>query len=303
MEKITSPSLTDWPLIAPKAWVQKSLSISERGLTINHEFHSSTEVNLPAGLKHHSLAFGMGHIQRLVNRFDGREYDAPYTPGDTFLLPSQTSSFHCGKSEPPVEVMIFSIEPQRLQQLATENDCLHPDRLELRPILQCRDLQIEAIAYAFRTEMYSGEFGNKLYRESLANLFLIHLLRRYCTQTPRLRTYECGLSRCQLQISLNFIHDHLGGEFKLQAVADQLGMSQYYFCRLFKQSMGVSPYQYVLQQRVERAKQLLKQPGRAIADIALECGFSDQSQMTHHFRKLTNTTPRAYRQTCLIAPQ
>jgi AraC family transcriptional regulator len=124
---------------------------------------------------------------------------------------------------------------------------------------------------------------------------LIHLLRCYCTQPLTLRTYEGGLSRHQLQSTLDFIHDQLGEELKLQEMSAQLGMSQYYFCRLFKQSIGISPYQYIIQQRVECAKLLLKQEGKSIADVALESGFSSQSQMTQHFRKLTGTTPRAYR--------
>jgi AraC family transcriptional regulator len=125
---------------------------------------------------------------------------------------------------------------------------------------------------------------------------LIHLLRHYCSQPLTLRPYEGGLSSYQLRHALDFIHAVLNCDFKLQEIADRLGMSQYYFCRLFKQSMGVSPYQYVLQQRVELAQRLLiEQRTRAICDIALECGFSSQSQMTEHFRRKTGTTPAAYR--------
>ncbi|NJQ98711.1 MAG: helix-turn-helix transcriptional regulator [Hydrococcus sp. CSU_1_8] len=60
-------------------------------------------------------------------------------------------------------------------------------------------------------------------------------------------------------------------------MAKQLNISLYYFCKLFVQSMGIPPYKYVLKQRVERAKRLLKEEKRAIADIALECGFANQT--------------------------
>ncbi|MGH8000244.1 MAG: helix-turn-helix domain-containing protein, partial [Brasilonema sp.] len=68
----------------------------------------------------------------------------------------------------------------------------------------------------------------------------------------------------------------------------------YYFCQLFKQSLGITPYQYVLQLRVERAKQLLKNQKITICDVALACGFANQSHFTKHFRKLTGMTPKAY---------
>lgn len=60
--------------------------------------------------------------------------------------------------------------------------------------------------------------------------------------------------------------------------------------------MGISPYQYVLQQRVERVKYLLKSTPLPLSEIAMSCGFNDQTQMSKHFRKLTGMTPKAYRQ-------
>ena len=83
----------------------------------------------------------------------------------------------------------------------------------------------------------------------------------------------------------------------LDEIASQLNISQYHFCDLFKQSMGIAPYKYVLQQRVERAKQLLKkEPEKAIVEIALECGFANQTHFHKHFRKHTGMTPKTYRE-------
>ncbi|MDJ0675080.1 MAG: helix-turn-helix transcriptional regulator [Calothrix sp. MO_167.B42] len=73
-------------------------------------------------------------------------------------------------------------------------------------------------------------------------------------------------------------------------------MSQYYFCRLFRKSMGVTPYQYILKQKVKLAKLLLKEKKLEIVDIALACGFSNQSQMTKHFKRQTGSTPKVYRE-------
>ncbi|NET31843.1 MAG: helix-turn-helix domain-containing protein [Cyanothece sp. SIO1E1] len=104
------------------------------------------------------------------------------------------------------------------------------------------------------------------------------------------------LPRAMLRKAIEYINMNLNQDLTLPVIAEQVGMSQYYFCRLFKESMSITPHQYVIQQRVERAKQLLKQRELSIADIAFQCGFSHQSHLTRHFRQNTGMTPKIYRE-------
>jgi AraC family transcriptional regulator len=117
---------------------------------------------------------------------------------------------------------------------------------------------------------------------------LVRSRRRICHD-------EGGLPQRQLQQILEYIHAHLERDIKLADLAGATGMSQFHFSHLFKQSIGTSPYQYLLQQRIERAKQLLKQTDRSIIDIAFECGFNSHSHLSKQFRQLAGTTPKSYR--------
>ncbi len=72
-------------------------------------------------------------------------------------------------------------------------------------------------------------------------------------------------------------------------------MSPYYFLRLFKQSMGITPHQYILQRRIEKAKFLL-QHGESIAEIAIKVGFCDQSHLTQYFKRIVGVTPKKFLQ-------
>jgi AraC family transcriptional regulator len=88
---------------------------------------------------------------------------------------------------------------------------------------------------------------------------------------------------------------HLAENIGLQDMATVAGLGQHHFSTLFGQSMGRSPYRYVVNQRIERAKRQLRQKDAAIIDVALACGFADQSHLTKHFRKLVGMTPSAFR--------
>lgn len=90
-------------------------------------------------------------------------------------------------------------------------------------------------------------------------------------------------------------NEHLSENLSLAAIADELKMSQYHFSRLFKQSINVSPYQYVIRQRLKWAKYLLRTTTLSITVIAKQVGFAHQNQLTVKFRKLTGTTPSNYR--------
>jgi AraC family transcriptional regulator len=98
-----------------------------------------------------------------------------------------------------------------------------------------------------------------------------------------------------MQQAIAYIHDHLAENLTIAAIGDELEMSQYYFSRLFKQAIGVSPYRYVMEQRIEAAKHLLKKTPLPISTIADQVGFANQNQLTIQFRNLTGTTPSKYR--------
>jgi AraC-like DNA-binding protein len=104
-----------------------------------------------------------------------------------------------------------------------------------------------------------------------------------------------GLTRTQLQQVLDYIQTHLDRDLSLAELAEVINISPTYFASVFKQAIAISPHQYVIQQRVERAKLMLSKTDLAIADIALQVGFSSQSHLTQQFKRLTGMTPKQIR--------
>jgi AraC family transcriptional regulator len=103
------------------------------------------------------------------------------------------------------------------------------------------------------------------------------------------------LSDFQLKRAIDYIRSKLDAQLSLENMAAEQNFSHYYFCYLFKQSMGVCPWQYVIRSRVERAKNLLKNRDFSIYEVALACGFSNQSHLNKHFRSATGIAPGIYR--------
>lgn len=211
------------------------------------------------------------------------------------MNPLGYSGFHVGVNN--IETIMIIVQPDFLDRISIESECVASDQIELHPIINARDRLMESIAYSFLYEMQNEALGGRLYSEALATQFAIHLLRNYCTFPARLKKYSGGLSRHQLKTVIDYIKAHLEENMSLNDLAriTQINSSNY-FCSLFKQSMGIPPYQYVIQQRVARAKQLLKQDNLPLVEIALRCGFSSQSALSRTFHKLVGITPQKYRQ-------
>jgi AraC family transcriptional regulator len=103
------------------------------------------------------------------------------------------------------------------------------------------------------------------------------------------------LTHRQMQRIREFVEANLEADIRLEMMAGICGRSTEYFVRVFKATAGVSPYQYVLNLRIERAKALLGVEGASIADVALQCGFSHQEHLTRMFRRFTGVTPGRFR--------
>jgi AraC family transcriptional regulator len=239
------------------------------------------------------LSLASRPVSLLLQIKGGKTHTGLYGKGDISISPANVELF--ARWDVEDRHLRIRIASSFIDRVASETLNMNPDRLELRPELRTRDSQIEAIAMLLLSERKQEYLGEKLYVESLANVLAVHLLRQYSNTKPRLSIYEGGLSNRQLLQVLEYIDEHLDREIKLADLAALLGMSQFHFSHLFKRSLGTAPYQYLLQQRVERAKKLLKQTERAIVEIAFMCGFNSHSHLSKQFRQLTGITPTSYR--------
>lgn len=139
-----------------------------------------------------------------------------------------------------VEFMQFYLEPAFVSQVAHE--MIDPDRVEILFEPKKSDLLVYQICLALKADLDADGIGNGFYADSMATVLAAHLLRNYSTRKYKLREHEDGLSRHKLTQAIEYMNDRLSENLSLASIAAELHMSQYYFCRLFKKSTGMTPH-------------------------------------------------------------
>jgi len=151
------------------------------------------------------------------------------------------------------------------------------------------DPHISALVTEMTADLGDCSPAGTIYGDALANALAVYLVKRYAVWRVTPTFYRGGLYR--LKRVLDYISDNLESDISLSDLATVAGMSPHYFSELFKQSIGRSPHNYVLLQRVERAKQLLRDPNRSILEAGLDVGFQNPSHFARMVRKIEGTSP------------
>jgi AraC family transcriptional regulator len=149
------------------------------------------------------------------------------------------------------------------------------------------------VLHALVHDLKDGSPGGTLVGDSLIVALVVHLWGPGSE-----RRGGSGLSAAACKRVLGYIEERLDMQVGLAELAELARMSVRHFCRAFRASMGCSPHQYLLRQRVERAKSLIAAREMTLCDIAQAAGFTDQSQLTRTFRKQMGITPAGYRAGC-----
>jgi AraC family transcriptional regulator len=287
-----TPKLIQPTQVKPTYLPQPTMGIQCTGLFGRHYQVDDAGSAQPPLTSYHAISVSLGGAW-CQTKIDDMYYEEVSRPGDLCLMPSGSTVNFCWDG--PGSSLVFLLDPQFLQQVATATNRPNPNQLELRPVVYDRPAALISLAQMFQSEMQQ-KYLTDLYLESLAQVFAIQVLREYGVFSSQIQVTDpqTGLSPRQLQCTIDYVECHLHEKLKLATIAEVTGFNAAYFCILFKKSLGLTPFQYILQQRTERAKLLLKQSQLEIVDIALQCGFANQSHFTQSFSQVVGTTPKAY---------
>lgn len=216
---------------------------------------------------------------------------SPLVPGSVFLYSS--SDFLWLDRSHPSECVHMTLDPALLQRVAS--DCGLLNNIEIDCRVMFADPTILHLAQLFKAEILNGGIAGQIYTESLANVLAVHLIRNYSGTISKPLLQNDAINDFKLAQVKDFIEAHLAENLTISQMAKVAHLSQFHFARAFKVATGESPHQYVIQQRIERAKMLLSITRLSVFEVADRVGFSNQSHFTAQFRKITGVTPKVYR--------
>lgn len=192
-----------------------------------------------------------------------------------------------------LEILAVALEPQFVERIFQES--ARGGDIAFQERRAERDEIIKRFAEHFKDELANKNYLGKLYGESLAMAFSLHLLERYGCLGNNLKLPTGKLAASQLRRALEFIHANLSDDLSIEDLAREAYLSAFHFSRLFKNTLGLTPHQFVLQARIERAKQLIVQSPRPnLTQIGLNVGFFDQAHFTKSFKREVGATPRKF---------
>lgn len=170
-----------------------------------------------------------------------------------------------------------------------------PNQIELNEVVFNDDERIRALYQFFLLDCDWQDSSNHLQMSTTASLLLNHLIRKYSSVQWQQPTIKGGLAPHKLKYIQEWIEDHLDQALTLSDLANIVNLSEYHFAHMFKQSMNMAPHQYVMQRRLTKAKGLIQSSQLSLQDIALVCGFSSASHLSHRFKQFYGMSPSQLR--------
>src|ERR1700675_4814325 len=240
---------------------------------------------------HHDQAFAMmlrpGSIEWGSNRSALEKFD--YGPGDLALCDR-----HVGEWVGLMKVSHLQLGISDAALMASSDGAY--GEVELRPSRKFADSRLSALVAAARAEMAAGFPSGRLFLDSVEQAMAITLVNGHAVRHRPVQIYRGGLGSARLRRIKELVHAKMEDDLSLDEMAQSVGLSTAHFARMFRKSTGETPHQFVLRQRIERAKAMLRAPDARVLDVAVACGFRTQQHFAQVFRDVFGVSPTEYRQ-------
>ena len=258
------------------------------------EFFPPDSVTEPRHWLRHDQAFAMmlapGSIEWGSKRSSMEKFD--YAAGDLGLCDRQIGEWVGFMNAPHLQLGISDAA------LMASSDGAYGE-VELHPSFKFANPRLSALVAAAHAEMVAGFPSGRLFLDSIEQAMAVALVKDHAVKHRPVQIYRGGLGAARLRRIEELVEAKMEDDLSLDDMAQSVGLSTAHFGRMFRKSTGETPHQFVLRQRIERAKAMLRAPDARVLDVAAACGFKTQQHFAQVFRNVCSVSPTEYRQNFL----
>lgn len=270
--------------------ISSSKGLNWNGLAVQRVRSESFEVEQHS-TPFHGFSLLTSESSVLEVKRGGRSYKVSTRTGQVHIRPA--NFIVSGRSCSPNDCVQVELDQSRLFD-PFSGEALSSE-VSFRPQVAIDDPRLRALIEALIAEAEAGGPNGNLFVDSLATALSVHYVSNYAVIPHKEKEYYTKrLSIQQMKRVKEYMDSHVSCALTLDDIAHEMGMSKYYFSRLFKQAAGSTPYQFFISLRIEKARALLDQGKLSLTEIAHQLNFSDQSHFTRIFKKKYGISPRAY---------
>jgi AraC family transcriptional regulator len=195
----------------------------------------------------------------------------------------------------PYHSLFFYLPRAALNAIADDANAPRIGDLSYEPGAGVNDATVSSLGSTMLSALSRPDQANRLFVDHVTLAVGVHVAQTYGGMRPVSRPVRGGLAPWQVRRAKDILSASLDGGVPLQEVARECRLSVSHFSRAFRRTMGVAPYAWLLTRRIDLAKEKLRDRQLSLSDVALACGFADQSHLTRLFRRMVGVSPGAWR--------
>ena len=195
----------------------------------------------------------------------------------------------------PYHTLAIYLPRAALDAIADEANAPRIRDLSYKPGEGVSDVVISGLGRLMLPALSHPDQANALFVDHVLLALGVHVAQTYGGMRPMSRLVRGGLAPWQERRAREVLLANIKSGVALREVARECGVSVGHFSHAFRRTLGVAPHKWLVEQRVVLSKEKLRDDGLSLADVAMECGFSDQSHLTRVFRQAVGVSPGAWR--------
>lgn len=286
MNNIIKPQ--ELPQWVPGELLSSSDNLGWEGIAHRAYHYRGQDVPIPP-IDHYMIVKYTNAHTPMQRCFDGKWTKKTCSSGDISLLTTLSDSHWYWTQE--IDVSHVYISNELMSKVACEVLDRPIQDVLLHDELQLHDPVLLNLVDSVQNEATTGGIGGSIYAESLGIQLAVHLLRNYANITYKESSLAGRLSNYQIKLLTDYINEHIHVKFRVEDLANLLGMGLWTFTKKFGGSFNCTPHSFITSLRVEKAKRMLIKGDFAIKQVAYDCGFSDQAHLTRVVRASLGVTP------------